>query len=390
MISGRNSAWLVAAGGAAAAMLAACSGPRADQETRVAPPTATAVELTPEQRRAVTIGVVGTHDFAPEVNAYGTLDWDEDKAVQVFPNYQGKILEAKARLGDRVTRGEVLYTIESPDLIQAESNLIAAAGVYDNLTAELARVTKLRATKGVSEKDYDQAVSDQMTAAGNLAAARSAVRVFGKSDAQIDHMVASRRIDPALSVASPVSGLVTARSAQPGLLAQPGSSPAPFTVADVSTLWMNATPPETEAPLFRPGQKVEVAVDAFPGRTFDSVVSVVGPSSDPGTHTVLVRAEVRDPAHELKPGMFARFIIHTGAVVTGLAVPQSAIVREGDGTMTLWVTRDDRHFQRRTVTLGAQQNGYDQVVSGLQNGEQVVTSGAIYLSNMQNAAESGD
>jgi cobalt-zinc-cadmium efflux system membrane fusion protein len=88
--------------------------------------------------------------------------------------------------------------------------------------------------------------------------------------------------------------------------------------------------------------------------------------------------------------MMAAFVIHTGAPVTAPALPLDGVVRNGDGSMNIWVTADDRHFTRRTVTLGMQQDGFDQIVSGVQPGERVVTRGAVFLSNMANAASSGD
>lgn len=371
-----------------AVVLAGCSGPKTE-EKKVAPPTATNVELTPKQLQAITVITAEAHSFSPARTAVGAIDFNEDRAVQVFPNYQGKIIQAYAQLGDEVGKGRPLYTIESPDLIQAESTLISAAGVYDLTTRALDRARKLHETRGIADKDLEQAVSDQMTADGALKAARNAVRVFGKSEAQIDKMISTRRLDPALVVSSPVGGRITARNAQPGLLVQPGTSPAPFTVADVTTMWMNANVAETDSPLFHKGQPVEVKVAAYPDRAFSGTIKVVGETVDTTTHTAIVRTEIRDPKHELKPGMMAVFVIHTGQPMTGTAVPLDCVVREGDGTMNVWVTRDNRHFQRRTVKIGLQQDGFDQILDGLQPGERVVAKGAVFLSNMQNAAEGG-
>jgi cobalt-zinc-cadmium efflux system membrane fusion protein len=233
-------------------------------------------------------------------------------------------------------------------------------------------------------------VSDQMTAQAALEAARSAVRVFGKTDAEINRMVASRRIDPALVVASPVSGRVTARNAQPGLLVQPGTAPAPFAVSDTSTMWMIANVAETDSPLFHRGQPVQVKVAAYPDRDFSGTISVIAASVDPATHTVAVRSEIRDPKHELKPGMMAAFVIQTGAPVTATAAPLDAVVRDGDGSMNVWVTTDRRHFLRRTVKIGLQRDGFDEIVDGLRPGELVVNKGAVFLSNMLDASQAGD
>jgi cobalt-zinc-cadmium efflux system membrane fusion protein len=218
-----------------------------------------------------------------------------------------------------------------------------------------------------------------------LKAARDAVRVFGKTDADMDAIIAKRTIDPVLVVPSPVSGRITARVAQPGLLVQPGNAPAPFTIADMSTVWMLANVPEAEAPYFHIGQDVKVKVTAQ-AQAFEGKINTIGASVDPITHTVLVRSELRDPQHQLLPGMLATFVITTGKPETNIAVPQNGVVREGDGTMSVWVTTDRHHFTRRTVQVGLRQEGIDQITEGLQAGELVVTDGAIFLSNMLVAA----
>jgi cobalt-zinc-cadmium efflux system membrane fusion protein len=275
-----------------------------------------------------------------------------------------------------------LFTIESPDLIQAESTLIAAAGVAELETRELERAKQLHEVQGIADKDLEQTVSDQQTAEGALRAARNGVVVFGKSEAEIDRMVQTRTIDPYLVVLSPVDGRVTARNAAPGVFVQPGNTPAPYAVADISRLWLNASVSESDMPVVQKGQQIQVSVMAFPNRTFEGRISTVGSTVDPQLHRGLVRAEIDDSKHELLPGMLANFVIDVGDPVTTVAVPLASVVREGDGTMTVWVTTDRRHFTQRKVTLGLQSNGYDQVLDGLKSGDVVATDGAIFLDNM--------
>jgi cobalt-zinc-cadmium efflux system membrane fusion protein len=343
------------------------------------------VDLSDAQVKTLQIGQAATHAFSVQRTAVGSIDFNENRYVQVFTPYPGKIIQAFGDVGETVAKGRTLFTIESPDLIQAESALIAAAGVADLTAATLKRAQGLYATEGIAQKDLEQAVSDQQTADAALKAARDAVRVFGKTDAEMDAMIAKRAIDPALVVPSPVSGRITARVAQPGLLVQPGNTPAPFTIADMSTVWMLANVPEAELPHFQVGQEVKVRV-AAQAQAFEGKISTIGASVDPNTHTVLVRSEVRDPQHALLPGMLATFVITTGKPETTVAVPANGVVREGDGTMSVWVTTDRKHFMRRTVQVGLRQEGIDQITDGLRAGELVVTDGAIFLSNMLVAA----
>ena len=97
------------------------------------------------------------------------------------------------------------------------------------------------------------------------------------------------------------------------LFVQPGNAPAPYTVADIDTMWMLANVAETDSPAFRVGQQVKVTVTAFPGRVFDGKITTIGATVDPNTRRVLVRSEISDPQHELRSGMFANFVISVGA-----------------------------------------------------------------------------
>ena len=339
------------------------------------------VDLSEKQAGAVKVGTVGSRDFALWKTAVGTIDFNENMLVQVFSQYPGKILKAFYNLGDEVKQGDILFTIDSPDLLQAESNLLATAGVLELQKRTLARVTGLLKTGGSAQKDVDQSTSDEQTAEGNFKAARNAVRIFGKTDEEVDQILAARKVDSTLLVPSPISGRIVARNAAPGFLTQPGNAPAPFLVADLSTMWMLANVIETDAPAYKVGQQVEVRVPAYPDTVFKGHVTTVGAMIDPNSHRQLVRSEIDDPQHLLRSGMFASFVIHVGDPVRSLAVPAEGVVREGDGTMTVWVTTDRRRFTKRTVKIGLQQDGWTQILEGLQPGETVVTDGAVFLSN---------
>jgi len=346
------------------------------------------VDLTPGQLGAIKIEPLGDYPFPVEKEAVGSIDFDDDLSVQVFPPYQGKIIKTFAELGDDVQKGQPLYTIDSPDLVQAESTLIGAAAALELTEKELARAKDLFGTNGVSQRETEQATSDQQTAEGALRAARDAVRVFGKSEAEIDKIIASRQIDPALVVCSPVTGQLTFKNAPPGLLVQPGNAPAPYSVADISIKWMLANVTESNSPLYHAGQPVEVRVMAYSGRVFKGKISKIYATVDPGTHRVTIRSEIADPKHELRPGMLANFVIRVQDPVESVAVPMNGVVREGDGTMTAWVTTDRRRFLQKTVKLGLQRDDRYQVLEGLDRGQLAVADGAVFLSNMLHAPPS--
>jgi cobalt-zinc-cadmium efflux system membrane fusion protein len=340
------------------------------------------VQLTDSQLGAIKIGAIGDHEFVLQKDAVGIIDFNQDLNVQVFTPYPGRIIQTYADLGDEVQKGQILFTIESPDFIAAESTLIGAAATLDQTASALERARRLYASHGIDQNDYETAVANQQTAEGALKAARDAVAIFGRTPEQIDRVVAVRQVEPALIVKSPISGRVTARNAAPGLLEQPGNAPAPYSVADLSTKWMVANVIESDSPLFRAGQPIEASVLAYPGRLFTGKVSRLGRSLDPNTHRVVVRCDIADPKDELIPGMLASFAIRVREPVTSIAIPVNGVVRNTDGTFAAWITNDRHRFIQRIVRLGEPQDGQYPVLAGLERGEMAVTDGAVFLSNI--------
>jgi membrane fusion protein, heavy metal efflux system len=344
-----------------------------------------AVELSPSQVNSIKIEPVGTYVFPVENEAVGNISFADNLSVQVYPPYQGTIIKTFVELGAPVHKEQPLYTIRSPDLIQAESALIGAAATFDLTSKELGRVKGL---PGISERELEQAVSDQQTADGALKAARDVVRVFGKTSSEIDQIVASRKIDPALVVRSPISGQVTSFNAPPGLLVQPGNPPAPFSVANVAIKWMLASANESDIPLFHLGQPLQVKVLAYPNRVFKGNVSKIYATVDPNNHRATIRSEIADPKDELRPGMLANFVIRVQSPAEAIALPAEGVVREADGSMTAWVTIDRHRFMQRTITTGLRRDGWVQILDGLRRGELAVSDGAVFLSNMLEAPPS--
>ena len=236
--------------------------------------------------------------------------------------------------------------------------------------------------RSISLKELEQNTADQNAAEASLKAAREGVRIFGKTTADIQRIETERKLDAVLVVNSPISGQVVTRNAQPGLLVQPGNNPAPYVVADVLNKWLIINASEEDSTKLHAGQELDVKVPVLPQESFKGRIKVVGSIVDPNTRTVLVRADISDPKRILRSGMYATYLVKGDKVVKGLGVPEDAVVREGDGTMSVWVTEDGRHWVSRTVTLGLKTNGLVQVTSGLEEGEKIATTGAIFLSNM--------
>jgi cobalt-zinc-cadmium efflux system membrane fusion protein len=357
------------------------------------------VTLEARQMQRIRLETVDVRTFYAEKLATGRIAFNEELMTPVFSPYAGRVLHLIAKPGDAVKLGAPLLELYTPDLVQAESDLIAAASTVAKAktTLNLARRTEERQhqlylDKAAALKDWEQAQSDLQNAESDLHAAEAALlaardrlRVFGKSDSDIARVEREHTIDRVTTVGSPMAGTVTARKVGPGQYIRPDNADPLFVIADLSRMWMLANVYETDVPLIKVGQPVEVSVAAYPNETFKASISYIGAAVDPGTHRVDVRAVVENHEQKLKPEMFATFRITTDADLQALAVPLRAIVREGEKT-SVWVAQGANQFARREVAIGLEHEGYVQILSGVQAGEQVVAEEGLLLSGAEGSS----
>jgi cobalt-zinc-cadmium efflux system membrane fusion protein len=362
--------------------------------TELNKPDSGSLRIDQSQMKNIKLETVSMQTFRAEKTATGKIAFNEEVVTPVFSPFTGRIVRLIAKPGDVIKRGSPLFEIDTPDLVQAETDLLTAITTVAKAktTLELAKRTedrqhRLYLNKAVSLKDWEQAEADVKHAENDLrsaeaalASARDRLRVFGKSDAEIAAIEKDRKIDRITKVLSPISGTITSRKVGPGQYVKPDSSDPLFTIANLSTMWMLANVYESDVPLIKVGQPVEVRVLAYPNEVFKARISYISPAVDPATHRVAVRCVVENHGQKLKPDMFASFRIITNSEVQSLAVPTSAIVREGEKT-SVWVKQGE-HFVRREVTVGLEQNGYVQILSGLQAGEKIVSEGGLFLSSL--------
>jgi len=359
------------------------SSPPAGVATGPSRAPADSVTLSDSQLHSISTARVAERDFPIERQALGNVDFNQNLTAAVSPPYAGRIVATFADLGAQVSKGQALFSLESPDFIAAQSSLIAALATYEQTTSALERARSLYASQGIDQNDYETAVANQHSAEGAVRAARRALAVFGQSEADIARIESHRTVERALVVRSPLAGRVTTRNAAPGLYVQPGNQPAVFAVTDTSSVWLIAQVTEADAPGFKVGQPLRVSVSAYPHREFSGRIVALGSALDPNTRRLMVRSEIKDPKHELIADMFASFVIAIGEPRHGPAVPVSGVVREGDGTFSVWVVDGDPHrFTRRTVKVGLTHDGYDEITEGIRAGETVATEGALFLSNI--------
>ncbi len=351
---------------------------------------------TPEQLAQLKLARVGVGANAMLLRANGSISADADHSTPILLPFSGQVLEVYVEPGQRVTRGQPLLSVASPELVDARNALLTAAAQVASAgeAVQVARQNAAREkaiyeTAGGALKDYLQAQADLVTAESGQRAALSALRaaqdrlgLFGKSVSEIHALEApgkNRGIQSATIYRAPVSGVIADRSVSPGQFLSAGGSNALMTITDPARVWLIAQLAESDAANVKLGDEVLVTTPAVPGRTFHARIDNIGAALDPNTHRLPVRATVDNGDNLLKPQMFASFTIRRSLDGTvGALVPASAVIHEGDGAR-LWVLGSDGLLRGRRVETADTEGGFTRVTSGIRAGERVVTSGALFV-----------
>jgi len=380
------------------------SAPAGKPQTSPAPrPDPNVIIVDPKQAQRLKTARIELREFRDERTAVGRIAFNDERTTAIFAPFQGRVIRLIAKSGDVLHPGSPLLSIDSPDLVQANGDLITTSEAVRKAQNQLTLAERVATRQRLlyeagagAYKDLEQADSDRRnaehdlkTAEGQLEASRNRLRApFGKSDAEIAKIETTHQIDRVTEIHSPIVGTVTARKVSPGQFVRADNTDPMFSVGDLSSMWLIANVAEADIPLIKVGQDVAVRVMAYPREIFRARITYIGASVDPAARRLVVRAEIANPQDRLKPDMFATFQIMTGRPTSSPSAPASAVVREGDDTMTVFVTTDGTRFVKRTVEVGLQQEGFVQIVAGLRPGELVASESALFLENtLSNPAE---
>jgi cobalt-zinc-cadmium efflux system membrane fusion protein len=333
---------------------------------------------TPQQLKSFTVESVALHAFVSEELTEGKIAVNGDRATPVFSPYSGRVTRVIAGPGDTVKAGAPLAAVDATEFVQAQGDLSSAAA-----QAKLARVAETRKhalyeAKGGSLQDWQQAQAELTAAETALNSVRNRLKILGKSDSDIEALEASHTMNPTAAIVAPIGGVVVDRQVGPGQYLQAGAGAPVFTIADPASVWLLANVRESDAALVRLGQTVEVHVLAYPKRAFKARVTYVAAVVDPVTHRLPVRAVIENLDAALKPEMFASFRILTSDASDAPAVPESAVVYEGD-LAHVWVLSSDGLLAYRSIRTGRNNEGLVEVLDGLKPGERVVTKGGLFI-----------
>src|ERR1700676_1068405 len=333
---------------------------------------------SPQQLKTLTVEVVQTHGFVSEELTEGKIAVNGDRTTPVFSPYSGRVTRVIAGLGDTVKAGAALATVEASEFVQAQNDLRTAAAQVKITRINETRKHALYEAKGGSLQDWQSAQVDLTTAETAFNAVRNRLRILGKSETEIAELERNEIMNPAAALNAPIAGVVVDRQVGPGQYLQAGGGTPVFTIADPSSVWLLANVREADAGLVNLGQSVEVRVLAYPKRAFKARVTYVAALVDSLTHRLPVRAEIENRDGALKPEMFANFRIFTGDPSESPAVPEAAVIYEGNAAH-VWVVAGDGLLSLRTIHTGRSNDGLIEVLEGLKPGERVVTKGGLFI-----------
>lgn len=350
---------------------------------------------TAGQLATFTVREVEERSFQVEHATEGKVSVDEDRTTPIFTQYSGRVIRLVARQGDVVRQGQVLFTIEAADMVQAQNDLLATNGAVNKARSQLQlqqiiekRQHDLYDSKAVSLKEWQTAQNDLVSAQNDLRGAEGAVEavrnrlaILGRSEAEVKAFLAGGRMSAETPIYSPIAGTVTQRKIGPGQYLSGGAGDPAYVIGDMSSVWLIANVRESEAPRIAVGQAVRFRVLAFPDRSFDARVSYVASSVDPASRRVQVRAVFDNSEGLLKPEMFASVRIATGGVERSAGVPREAVIYEADQAR-LWVVAPDGSVSLRKVTTGLVDADMIQIRTGLEPGEKVVTRGSLFIDRL--------
>ena len=298
------------------------------------------------QKMGVRTAVVTKGPLRRVIRTVGTIDYNETALADVTTKFRGWIEKLYVdSTGKQVRKGEPLFDIYSPDLYSAQNEYVLAL--------------------------------NQGGTGGLKASGRQKLKLFDVSEDQIAQLEKTRQPQRTLRVDAPIDGIVVEKMAVQGQMVEAGMKL--YRLADLSIVWVQSQIYEQDLALLKLGQEAEVSLSYLPDRKFRGRVTYIYPTVDEKTRTARVRMEFHNPGLFLKPGMFATVELNAEIESSALLVPDSAVLRSGEKN-TVFVALDGGHFEPREVTLGPRgENNTYEVLSGLKEGERVVTSGQFML-----------
>ena len=278
------------------------------------------------------------------IDTVGYVDFDESKLSHIHLRtegwVEGLVVESE---GERVTRGQRLFNVYSPELVNAQEEFVQALGL-DN--------------KGL------------------VRASRSRLAALGIPDSQIRQLEKDRKASQTIPIYAPQDGVVAILNVREGMFIKPATTV--MSLADLSSIWLLAEVFERQSDWVKVGQSAEVSLAFLPGRTWEGTVEYIYPSLDPKTRTLKVRLRFANPDEALKPNMYANVKIYGGPINNVIVIPLEALIRTGREERVI-IDLGEGRFEARKVRAGIESGDWVEILAGVEQGESLVVSGQFLI-----------
>lgn len=329
----------------------------------------------------VELGAAKRGDVSAHLTVVGNLIGLQ--TVDIAPRTGGRLLSVNVQLGDRVRRGQVLAKVEDREIVeqvrQAEASQEVSKATIRQREADLKvaelnfeRSTNLFQRQLLAKQALDDAESRYMAAVAQFDLSKAQLN---QNDSRLEELKINLQNT---SVTSPVDGFVGKRSVDPGAMVNTNTAIA--SVVDISRLRLVVNVVEKDLRMVSAGDVAEVEVDAYPGETFHGKIARVAPVLDPATRTATMEVEIPNGDNRLKPGMYARINLTVEDHKNTLVVPKNAVI-DFESKRGVWAPNDQNRAKFVPVTLGIEGGDNVEILSGLNEGDKFVTTGAAAVRN---------
>jgi cobalt-zinc-cadmium efflux system membrane fusion protein len=377
----RNSRWQqLAAWGAVSAImwvLASCQGSGSNAANAAGATNSNNPELfaiPPDQMSHVQVLTVQPTTLTRSLRLTGAVAYNSFRTTPVITQVSGPVSRVVVVPGQKVTQGQPMLYVASPDYSQLRTNYLKAKDAYALAQKAYSRAQDLYQHHAIAEQNVEQAESAEVQANGDLVSAQAALKVMGVTDP--DALV---KAPPSFEVPvrAPIGGLVVEQDVSAGQLIQPGTTQC-FMISDISTVWVLVNVYQKDLPYVRVGDQVTIQTDTYP-EVFHGRIAYVAASLDPSTRTLQARIETNNLGEKLKKDMYVVATVSAGTIPNAIALPDAAVLRDTENQPFVYAAASANQFGRRSVTLGESLDGQTQITSGLKPGDRVVGNGSLFL-----------
>jgi cobalt-zinc-cadmium efflux system membrane fusion protein len=355
-------------------LVAGCDGPSSEAPAKKDSGNAELFSIPADQMSHVQLLTVQPKSLARTLRLTGAVAYNSFRTTPVITQVSGPVSRIVIAPGQRVTKGQPMLYVASPDFSQLRSNYLKAKDAYQLAQREYARAQDLYTHHAISERDMVAAESAEVQAGADLAASEAALKVMGISDP--DALI---KAPPSyeVPVLAPIGGEVVEQLVSVGQLIQPASSQC-FTISDTSNVWVLVNIYQIDLPYVHVGDVVAIQTDAYPD-VFHGRISYIAAALDPNTRTLQARIETSNPGGKLKKDMYVVATVNAGAIKNAISVPDAAVLRDNENQPFVYAEFSSNQFGKRPVTLGESLQGQTEITGGLKPGDRVIGDGSIFL-----------